>query len=316
MPIYNERAALPETLASLAGQVLDALSVRYLFVDGGSQDGSAEIVASWLRDARREGCVIVNPQRTIPTSLNRALASVDADEIVVRLDAHTTYGPTYVRDIAAAFATLPDSVGCVGGAQTPDAPHSFDRALSVALMTSRMGLGGAAFRHARTPTAVAGVYLGAWRPGILAALGGFDERWEANEDAELAARLARAGYVTYWIPLESTYRLKRSALQTAAQWHRYGYWRAKTARAYPQTLRPRHLVPLAATAIGGALVLARKPRTLGVLAALYSLAVIRANPPERSFGIALASCVYFPICHVGFAIGFARGIVSGIARAT
>jgi glycosyltransferase involved in cell wall biosynthesis len=310
MPIYNERAHLGATLASLDAQTIPKARVRVVIVDGASTDGSDMIARAWLAASGFAGTLVVNPRRSIPTSLNLGVRLAEAEACIVRLDAHTVYDPTYLAAIADGFAELPERVACVGGAQIPAPPATFDESLTVALMTSRMGLGGASFRHARERKRVDGVYLGAWRPGILARLGGFDERWEANEDAELAARLAAAGGETFFVPAESRYHVKRTALATAAQWRRYGYWRARTTRRHPRTLRARHLAPLAAVVVGAALVVARKPRTLVAVYALYAGAILAAHPRALSRATALASCVYFPVAHVGYALGFARGLAT------
>ena len=44
MPMLNEAVDLPETLASIGAQTFDASRMRFIAVDGGSSDGSREIV--------------------------------------------------------------------------------------------------------------------------------------------------------------------------------------------------------------------------------------------------------------------------------
>ncbi|HEY7982017.1 MAG TPA: glycosyltransferase, partial [Candidatus Eremiobacteraceae bacterium] len=96
MPIYNEAASLAETLASIATQTFDHRRIRLIAVDGASTDDSAAVVRRWLASTDIDGSVISNPRRRIPISLNVGIAALDPADLVVRLDAHTTYGPTYL----------------------------------------------------------------------------------------------------------------------------------------------------------------------------------------------------------------------------
>ncbi|MFI5388950.1 MAG: glycosyltransferase, partial [Candidatus Eremiobacterales bacterium] len=96
MPMLNEAVDLPETLASIGAQTFDASRMRFIAVDGGSTDASREIVERWLALSGIEGEVVRNPRKRIPISLNVGAERAGRDALIVRLDAHTTYGPTYI----------------------------------------------------------------------------------------------------------------------------------------------------------------------------------------------------------------------------
>ena len=314
IPMYNESSDIVDVLESIRLQDYPHEAMQLIVVDGGSTDGSPEIVRSWLDGSDVPGQIVVNPRRTIPTSLNLGLAPARPENIVVRLDAHTTYDRRYVATLVAGFADAPPTVGCVGGSVIPDAgSRRFDHALVAALYTNPMGLGGAAYRFAKTPRAVGSVYLGAWRPGLLQAAGGFDERWEANEDSELAIRLRRMGYDSYWVPVESTYRVKRGPLAAVRQWGRYGYWRAQTLRRHPREWRPRHLVPPVALFTSAAL-LATPLRVLPVLIfLLYAAAIFAKRARGERSAVTAAACLFFPACQMAWTLGLLRGLVAGIS---
>jgi len=253
--------------------------------------------------------VIFNPRRTIPTSLNLGIERARPGTILVRLDAHTTYESDYIELLVNAFETSPVTVGCIGGAQIPRPERRFDLALVTALYTNPLGLGGASFRRATQPQLAGGVYLGAWRPGVLQAAGGFDERWEANEDGELAARVRDLGYDTLFVPVRSAYRVKRGALEAIRQWGRYGYWRAQTLRRHPGAFRLRHLAPPLAL-LAGLLLLATPFRALAfVLYALYAAAIWSQRRPGEPPLVTLAACGFFPTCQAAWAAGLLRGFV-------
>jgi len=302
MPMCNEAADIADVLASLSAQTFPHDAIHVIIVDGASSDGSRQIAAEWLAGSDFSGDIIDNPRSSIPVSLNLGIARAAAGSIIVRLDAHTTYTPDYIERIVAAFATAPYAVACIGGAQTPAPEQRLDLALVTALYSNPLGLGGAGFRRATEPQLVQSVYLGAWRPGVLQAVGGFDERWVANEDGELAARLKALGYHILFIPVASSYRVKRSPLAVIRQWGRYGYWRAQTLR--------RHLAqPLA---LVGALLMLLTP--LRPLTAVFYAAYVAGIWAMRSKGepvrVTLASCVFFPACQAAWAVGLLRGSLS------
>ncbi len=313
IPMYNESSDIVDVLESVCAQEYPHEALQLIVVDGGSTDGSTEIVRSWLEKNDVPGEIVENPRRTIPTSLNVGLAHARPENIVVRLDAHTTYDRHYVTTLVAGFAAAPPTVGCVGGSVSPEVERRrFARSLVAALYTNPMGLGGATYRFATTPRVVGSVYLGAWRPGLLQAAGGFDERWEANEDSELAIRLRRMGYDSYWVPVASAYRVKRGPLAAVRQWGRYGYWRAQTLRRHPREWRPRHLIPPVALFVSAAL-LATPLRVLPVAFFFaYAVAVFAKRARGESPAVTVAACLFFPACQVAWTLGLLRGLIAGI----
>jgi glycosyltransferase involved in cell wall biosynthesis len=310
MAMYNEAGDIGDVLTSLSNQRYPHEAMHLIVVDGGSTDGSLEIVRAWLARGDVGGEIVHNPQRTIPTSLNAGIARCRVGDIVIRLDAHTLYDADYVGAIARAFEEAPADVACVGGTMSPDAETRFSRRLVCALYTNPMGLGGADFRRNGAVRVVGNVYLGAWRSGIVPAVGGFDTGWEANEDGELAARLRRNGYRTLLIPVRSAYRVKRGPLAVVKQWGRYGYWRAQTLRRYPAEWRLRHLVPPVGL-VFALLLLATPLRGLvGLLYAAYAAAVFAKRAPGEPLAVTLASCVFFPACQLTWTAGLLRGLAT------
>lgn len=315
MPMYNEAADIATVLASIAAQRYPHDALWLVVVDGGSTDGCDAVVAAWLAANDIAGTVVNNPRRRIPTSLNLGLNHARSGDYVVRLDAHTTYDPDYVTTIVRTFEESPARVACVGGAVRPAPAARFSQALVGALHTNPMGLGGAGFRRSGPAThPVRSVYLGAWRPGVVAEVGGFEERWDANEDSELAARLRKNGYETWAIPVRSAYHVKDGPLASLKKWTRYGYWRAQTLRRYPAELRLRHLVPPCAL-LASALLLATPFRVfVAALYAVYAFGIFSRRADGERLAVTAASCVFFPATQVAWTLGLVRGLVRPAVR--
>jgi len=311
VPFLNEAAHLPDVLATLAAQTVGSGRMYVIGIDDGSTDGSDALFEGWLARTGSAGVLVRSGRRSIPRALNRGLAEADGADIVVRLDAHTHYAPDYLATIEHAFHELPEDVWCVGGAPTPRvATDRYGFALGVALYSNPLGLGPADFR--REPAAaveVSTVYLGAWRPGVLQRLGGFNERWLANEDCELTERIRAAGGRIFRIGVRAERLPTRGPLATIQQWTRYGFWRMQTFKRYPSAVRPRHVV--APVALVGAIALLGSPwrRLLAPLYAVYALATIRCRRPGEQSAVTAGTLVFFPLVHVGYAAGLLVGLV-------
>jgi succinoglycan biosynthesis protein ExoA len=312
MPFLNEGRHLPAVLASLAEQSVDPARLYLIGVDNGSTDGGDAYFESWLAERSLAGLLVRDDVRSIPHALNTGLQYVMQNDIVVRLDAHTIYSNDYLETIDTAFATLPADVWCVGGAPTPQLDDDdYGRSLGIALYSNPLGLGPADFRKTapRAAYEVSTVYLGAWRPGVLSALGGFDERWAANEDCELTERIRSLGGRIMRVPVRAGRIATRGPVATIVQWSRYGFWRMQTFKRYPQAVRPRHVaVPVALLA---AIALLCSPLRLLLLPlyALYALATIRARRHGEPALVTAGTLLFFPLVHSGYASGLLAGIV-------
>jgi succinoglycan biosynthesis protein ExoA len=312
MPFLNESRHLPAVLASLAKQSLDPSRLYLIGVDNGSTDGGDTYFERWLRENGVAGTLVRDEVRSIPRALNRGLTYASPADIVVRLDAHTIYAPDYLATIDDAFARLPSDVWCVGGAPTPDTSDGdYGRSLGVALYSNPLGLGPADFRKApaEDPVEVSTVYLGAWRPGILGELGGFDERWAANEDCELTERIRARGGRIMRVPVRAGRISTRGPLATIKQWTRYGFWRMQTFKHYPAAVRPRHVAVPVALLAAIALLCSRYRAILLPLYALYALATIRARRPDEAALVTAGTLLFFPLVHVGYGLGLIVGLV-------
>lgn len=311
MPVYNEAAHLHRVLDSISAQTIDHSRLYFIGVDGASSDDSAAILQHWLRAAGIAGVILANPRRKIPIALNIALSHAGEEDVIVRLDAHTVYEPDYLYDAVRTLEALPPDVGCIGGAHLPIPAAGFSQRLVEALYTNPMGLGGADYRFGSDIREVDNVYLGVWRPGLLARAGGFNEALDANEDGEMSARIRDLGYRILRVPLRCRFIINRNPWGAVRQWHRYGFWRCRMLQSNPRFIRRRHVLNPAAAVLAIALALSPLRLLLLPAFAVYCALVFRMRAKGEPPLVTLATFAYFPVLQFANAIGMFAGLLSG-----
>jgi len=310
VPFLNEAASLPDVLGSIAAQNILPEQLFLVAVDSGSTDEGPKLVSEFIARGPIEGVVLRSDVRSIPAALNTGFRWVAGRGLTIRLDAHTLYDPAYVPTIVQEFIDQPASIWCIGGAQTPEPSNDFGHALVVAFMTNPIGLGFSPHRSGREPRLAKDVYLGAFRAGVVEKLGYFDERWRANEDSEIMARIIEAGGQILWLPIKSAYRVNRGPIATLRQWARYGFWRAQTIKRHPHTLGVRHLIPPTALLLGGTLLVSPWRVALIPLVMIYALAIVVLRRRSEDPLVTAASTLYFPAAHTLNALGLIVGFLS------
>jgi glycosyltransferase involved in cell wall biosynthesis len=314
VPCRNEERHLEACLRSLQAQEYPPERIEILVAEGRSTDASRRILARLAHEDPRIR-VLDNPERIQAAGMNRLIRAARG-ELILRIDVHSDYAPSYVR---ACVETL-ERTGAdnVGGAPVPRARTPFQRALCAAL-DSPLGVGGAPHRSATHEGFVDTVFLGAFRREVFDRIGLYDPRAVTNEDAELNQRLLAAGGRIYLSrAIEVGYFPRESFRALARQYFRYGAGRARTLLKHRRlpTLRP--VLPFLG-AVGGAVLTATSflhPLTLPALGAYLFLCAIEAIRVGRRAGptaIPLVAAI-FPVLHLAHASGFAVGLARYLAR--
>ncbi len=310
IPTLNEEAHMDELLEGLQGQEFEG-SLEFLFVDGRSTDGTRSIL-SQASEADPRIHVLDNPRRGIPFALNIGLQHARG-KYVARMDAHTLYPRDYIAKGVKRLGR--GDVVWVSGAQLPFGTDTWSRIIALALGT-RLGIGGAQFRTLKSGEIdVDAGYTGLWLTETLRRNGGWDERWEVNEDGELAARLRAEGGRIVCVPEMAARYIPRNSLGgLARQYWRYGQYRAKTSRVHPESMRRSHVLPptLILTLCAAAL-----PRRWGswlprVGVAAYVLLLIGTACSRRSAGLRYTAAL--PVALVTMHLAWGLGFLYGCAR--
>jgi cellulose synthase/poly-beta-1,6-N-acetylglucosamine synthase-like glycosyltransferase len=309
VPVLDEAAHLERALELMLAQDV-AGGVEVLAVDGGSRDGSRGLLER-MAAADPRVRLLDNPARRTPQALNIGLAAARG-AYVARMDAHTWYPQDYLRRGVERLER--GDVAWASGPQLAEGDGPWSRRVALALAT-RMGIGGAAFRLAGTEREVDSGFTGVWRRQTLERLGGWDEAWPVNQDAELAARIRADGGRIVCVPEMAARYVPRSSLRRLAkQYFRYGQYRAKTCRRHPQSMRRSHVLApglvltLAASVLPTPL---RRPARAGAAAWAGGAALTSAGAVRR--GTAPADALALPAVlatmHVAWGVGFLVGAV-------
>jgi succinoglycan biosynthesis protein ExoA len=310
VPVFNELAVLAGVLDGIRGQRLEG-ALEILLIDGGSTDGSVEMLEEAVRaDPRLR--LLHNPDRHISPALNIGLRHARG-RYVARMDAHTRYRPDY---LAAGVRRLArGDVAWVSGPPLPLPTGPWSRRVAIALR-SRLGVGGGIFRHPTEEVEVTSGFTGMWRRETLEAIGGWDTGWQVNEDAEMGGRIRAAGGRIVCIPEMAAEWIPRDSLQALArQYFRWGFYRVKTAHRHVDSMRRPHLLPLAVLgAIPASLV---RQRQLSGLAraglGVYGLAVVAESLRHRREAGWRDAALLIPV-FVTMHLAWAAGFVVGCAR--
>jgi succinoglycan biosynthesis protein ExoA len=313
VPVLNEEAFIRDTVAAMQAQRFDG-AVEFLFMDGGSEDRTRELVEELAREDSRIR-LFDNPGRTSTAGLNVGLRHARG-EYIVRMDAHTFYPPDYIgRGIERLRR---GDVVWVSGPVIPEGRGKWSRRVALAL-GSWLGTGGSARLESSGPEDEreldTGVFAGMCRREVVEAHGGWDDDWMVNQDSELAARILADGGRIVSIPALASRYVPRDDLRSLArQYWRYGTYRAKTASRHPNSLEARQLFPLALTgALVGSVAAPRPLRGLARAGVLAYVAALAANSvraaPEAGPRDAAALPLVLAIMHLAWGFGFVNGSI-------
>jgi succinoglycan biosynthesis protein ExoA len=244
MPVRNEERYLAESVRHVLGQEYPG-QLELVLAVGPSADRTEQL-AQELAAAHPRVTVAANPTGQIPAALNVAVRAARYG-VIARIDGHAMLPPGYLK---IAVETLAETGAAdVGGVMAAEGVSRFQQAVAWG-MTSKAGVGSAAFHTGGGAGPVYSVYLGVYHREAIEQAGGWDEGMLRAEDWDLNYRIRTAGGVIWFNPeLRVTYRPRASVRTLAAQYFHYGRWRRVIVREHPETASFRYLAPPGAAAL-------------------------------------------------------------------
>jgi succinoglycan biosynthesis protein ExoA len=319
VPVRNEERFIGRTLGQLLAQNYPADRFEVLVADGRSTDATREVVRAAAAEYRNVR-LLDNPRRWSSAGRNAAVRAARGD-LLVLIDGHCELNnPNYLADLADAFAR--SGADCVGRPQPLDVAGAtpVQRAVAAA-RGSRLGHNPDSFIYSSfegfvKPQSVAVAY----RRSVFAAVGLFDESFDACEDVEFNHRLDRAGLRCFFTPRAALRYHPRGTLPGVfRQMARYGRGRVRLLRKHPETFSPDCFAPAALVlgVLAGPALAWLSPWLAGAYAAalgLYALVValvtvelaVRARDPRL--------LPWLPLAFVAIHFGAGAGILLEAAR--
>ena len=244
MPCYNEQRTIRSLLNSIYHQTYPRQNLEVIIADGLSTDLTRQEILDFKHENEDMVVkVIDNPKRSIPSALNQAIEAANSDYIV-RLDAHSVPAADYVaRSVEALEGGLGDNVGGLWVIQ-PGSNTWQARSLARAA-AHPLGVGDARYRVGGRAQEVDTVPFGAFQRSLIERIGKFDETLLTNEDYEFNSRIRREGGKIWFDPgIKSQYIARQSLRELASQYWRYGFWKVKMLKRFPESFRWRQLAGL------------------------------------------------------------------------
>lgn len=312
IPTLNEAAHIEQVLRELCVGLDAAAPVHFVVSDGGSTDGTPDIVRGLAASWPWRLTLLHNPKRLQSAAVNLAVEHFgQGHDLLVRCDAHASYPPGFIQRLhqsmqaqgADAVVVPMDSVG-----ESP-----WQKAVAWVSDTP-VGSGGSAHRGGARSGFVDHGHHAAFRMASFCRAGGYDETFSHNEDAELDCRQRALGSKIYldggirigYLPRDSFRGLWK-------QYSNYGAGRSRTIRKHPGSWRLRQMaVPINALLVFGGLLLAPWWPVLLAWPVLYGsillFTALSLAARHRSL-VGLLACPAAFAMHMAWAKGFATGLL-------
>ncbi|XXJ20913.1 glycosyltransferase family 2 protein [Desulfovibrio caledoniensis] len=329
MPVYNEEPYIAQTLHRLLEQDYPADRFEVIVADGGSTDGTRDIVRSIAGEnpgVRLED----NPGRRSSSGRNVGFREGRGEYFLV-IDGHCHIpSNTLLSDMVGIFKE--SGAQCLGRPQRLDPPglSGFQQAVAAA-RASRIGHGGDSLIYGDYEGFASPMSNGAaYAKEVFETIGYVDENFDACEDVEFNYRVEKAGLPAYTSPrLLVQYYPRDSLASLFRQMGRYGLGRWELLMKHPDTLSLNLLVPpvfvllLAAAVLSVPLAAAGAVNWWPALAMLAPLAAYCLLVGSFSLGLCrgagggcmLRMMAIFWSIHAGLGWGFLTGCLVTAKRA-
>lgn len=297
VPALNEEAHIETCLRSLLNGDVRLGEALIVVADGGSSDRTQAIVRRFAVDFPNV-VLLHNPKRFQSAAINLAARTYSAGRrFMVRCDAHAIYPPDYVMRVAESLARR--GVASIVVPMDAEGKTCFQKA-NAWIVDTPLGSGGSAHRGGRKSMFVDHGHHAGFDLKTFLHVGGYDESFSHNEDAEYDKRLVRSGGRIFLdADIRLSYLPRATVSSLARQYFNYGKGRARTILKHREIPKLRQLIP-PATLVGCVLGLALAPLTIWslLLPAGYLTALAAA-----SVATVLVKCS-------------ACGLLAGVASAT
>jgi glycosyltransferase involved in cell wall biosynthesis len=244
IPCLNEKDYISKCLDSVIASDYPKERLEILVMDGLSED-ETRIILERYANTYSYIKVFDNHKKITPAALNIGVRNAKG-EIIVRMDAHSTYEKDYISQCVKYLKEY--NADNVGGMwiTVPRNNSLSEKAIAFALSHS-FGVGNAHYRigWAKEPMWVDTVPYGCYHKKLFNEIGLFNENFPRNEDTEFNARLRKAGGKILLVPDIKVYYYVRSAFYKFCK-HIFdnGFKVAEHLKLNETIFSWRHFIPL------------------------------------------------------------------------
>jgi succinoglycan biosynthesis protein ExoA len=312
IPCLNEARYIESVIRTLQSDpgCADALIVM---ADDGSRDDTVAIVERIGQSDPRVRALASDAHRGISAVINRAVRRFGAGRRwLVRIDAHAEYPPCYASKLVRK--AVETGAASVATPMVTKGTSCFQEATAAA-QNSVLGTGGAAHRvTGRGGGWVDHGHHALMRLDLFTRIGGYDESFTHNEDAELDRRIGLAGG-RIWLAeeLALVYYPRGSSRSLFRQYFYYGRGRAMTLARHGGKRHWRQVAPLAVAPAVALALLSPLAWPLVLPAAGWALACLGLG---LTLGSRSSPCAYaagYPamLMHLAWSMGYWKQVILG-----
>ncbi len=306
-PAYNEENYIRNILSFFDES--KPKEKELLIVDGGSTDGTREIVLEWGKKNSNIK-LIENTKQTVPFALNLGIKN-SKGEIIVRIDAHTIYSLDYFEKIIETFERTGADI--VGGPTRIHADNALQEAIGFT-MSHPFGIGGSKVHDRKFEGYTDHVTFGAWKSEIFKETGLFDERLKRNQDDEFHYRAKSLGKKIYLNPEIKLWYIPRGSIpEFFVQYFQFGLYKPLVLSKIKSAIELRHIVPsLFAVYLLSLPLSFILPYWLIPLALYFFIIMIISFTAKLKIPFMLI--ILFPVIHIAYGAGFLLGLLKSLKK--
>ncbi len=310
----NEVEYITRCLESIANQDYPKELIEITVVDGGSTDGSVEIVKE-LMEEHPNIRLLGGPGVNCPAAMNIGIREASGD-IIAKVDAHGYPAPDYLK-MSVKHLSKDSKVKCVGGPIIP-LTHTPVANANVFARSSVFGVGQGVYSMGHKAQFADTVQCGVYERDVFNEIGLFDESLQFGEDEEINWRIRTRGYKIFATPEVRFFYFPRSSFRSLyKQYFNYGMLRVEVIRKHPDFFRIKHIIPAAfvsALFVTGMLAVfsslfCKVFFGIALLYLIISFAVSSAISSCEGWKYLGLLPISFGALHFGYGIGLVRGII-------
>lgn len=318
MPVLDEETTIRQCFDSLLDLDYPKDKIEILVAEGHSKDNTHKILKEYAKKYKN---IILLKNPTGNTSIGRNICIEHATgDMLMNYSGHVIAEKNLLKILALKLSELSKEIVAVGCSNVSPEQQNFVGKLAGVVFSSFMGgknlfVQNAEFEEERYSDHVS---FACYRRKPVEGVGNFDPEFWCGQDAELDLRLLNAGYKILYTPETKVHHFKRSTFKSLfRQMYRYGIARAKMVKKHPKTLKIFHLFgPGFITGIILFFILTifniLPVWFISILSLSYILlSIISSFQVTMNPSLVLSSILFYLLVHVGYGLGFIRGIFYG-----